>query len=200
MIQLGCWAQARRKFDAAAKSAEGPGAKAQARKALDFIQRLYQIERTLKDRPPDERHAQRLLQSKPLLDEFRQWLEETLQVAQLRDGLLKRAYTYVLNQWPKLNVFLQDGRLLLDNNRIESHVRPIAQGRTQWLFAQSEAGAEATAGWYSIVATAKANGWEPYHYLKELFTQLPLYLQKKRPLDDLLPWILPKAGPATGRG
>ena len=190
VIQLGCWAHVRRKFDVAAKTAIGEGAKAQARKALGYIQKLYQIERILKDRPPDERREQRQIQSQPILDEFRQWIDETLHLAEIRDGVLKKAYVYLLNQWPKLIVFLQDGRLYLDNNRAEQHNRPIAQGRKQWLFAQSEAGAHATAAWYSVIATAKANGWEPYHYLKRLFTELPRYLKQGLPVDELLPWNL----------
>ncbi len=200
VTQLGCWAHARRKFDVAAKSASGPGARAQAQKALGFIRQLYAIERLIKNQSPEERKACRDQRSRPLLAQFRQWIDETLMLAETRDGLLKTAYTYLVNQWPKLLVYLEDGRLHIDNNHAERFNRPIAQGRKQWLFAQSEAGAHATAAWYSVIATAKANGWEPYHYLKELFTRLPQYLQEGKPLDDLMPWAMPKPDGIGVRG
>jgi len=192
--QLGCWAHVRRKFDVAAKNAVDSVAKKQAKIALSYIQKLYRIERTIKDKPPDEKRRLREADSQCVLDEFRTWVDSTLAIAEALGGKLKIAYTYLLNQWSKLIVFLQDGRLRLDNNRAESHIRPIAQGRKQWLFAQSEAGAHATAAWYSVVETAKANGWEPYHYLKKVFTELPIYLKEDKPLDDLLPWNLAVEG------
>ncbi len=101
---------------------------------------------------------------------------------------MAKAFTYLSNQWDKLTVFVQDERLHLDNNRAERHIRPIANGRKSWLFARSQKGAHASAAWYSIVETAKANGLEPYHYLKRLFTELPRYVQQGKSLDPLLPW------------
>ena len=103
-------------------------------------------------------------------------------------GSLSKAFVYLTNQWEKLIVFVQDERLALDNNLAERHIRPIANGRKAWLFAKSEDGAHASAAWYSIVETAKANGLEPYHYLRWLFTNLPLYIQSGWPLDPLMPW------------
>ncbi|WP_430755245.1 IS66 family transposase [Magnetovirga frankeli] len=197
---VGCWAHARRKFDVAAKSASGPGARAQAQKALGFIRQLYAIERLIKGQSPEEKKAYRDQHSRPVLGQFRQWIDETLILAEVREGVLKTAYTYVINQWPKLLVYLEDGRLHIDNNHAERFNRPIAQDRKQWLFAQSEVGVHATAAWYSVIATAKANGWEPYHYLKELFTQLPQYLQDGKPLDDLMPWLMPKPAEVGGWG
>lgn len=192
VTQLGCWAHARRKFEVAAKNAGISGHKALAKKAMGFIRQLYAIERTLKGCTPEERKAQRQIRSKPLLMEMRAWVDGTLQQVKKEDCLLGKAYTYFINQWPKLQVYLEDGLLHIDNNNIERFNRPIAQGRKQWLFAQSEAGGHATAAWYSVVSTAKANGWEPYHYLKELFTRLPQYLQDGRPVDDLMPWVMTK--------
>ena len=192
--QLGCWAHVRRKFDVAAKNALDNTAKTHAKMALSYIQKLYRIEQRIKKKPPDEKQRIRAKDSRVVLDEFRAWVDSTLAIAESQGGKLKIAYTYLLNQWSKLIVFLQDGRLRLDNNKAESHIRPIAQGRKQWLFAQSEAGAHATAAWYYVVETAKANGWEPYHYLKKIFTELPVYLNEGKPLDDLLPWNLPPEG------
>ncbi len=103
-------------------------------------------------------------------------------------GLLSCAFTYIHNQWTKLTVFVEDGRLQLGNNNAERHIRPIATGRKVWLFAQSEAGARATATWYSQVETAKANGLEPYWYLRKVFEEIPVYLRDGKPVDDLMPW------------
>ncbi len=85
-------------------------------------------------------------------------------------------------------VYLEDGRLAIDNNAAENHIRPIALGRKNWLFATSVQGAEALAHWYSVIETAKANGVEPFAYLKHLLTQMPLYQAEGKEIDPLLPW------------
>ena len=78
--------------------------------------------------------------------------------------------------------------MAIDNNNAERHVRPIAMGRKNWLFATSTKGAMALANWYSVIETAKANSLEPYQYLTYLFTQLPIYERDEKDIDDLLPW------------
>ena len=125
---------------------------------------------------------------KPHLDTIRSWICENQVRVLSYGGLLATAFTYIHNQWPKLIVFVEDGRLSLDNNKAERHIRPIAMGRKAWLFAQSQAGATATALWYSLAETAKANGLEPYWYLKKIFEGMPVYLRDEKPVDDLLPW------------
>ena len=205
VVVLGCWAHARRKFDAVIKSAgrlsrEG----ALARQALAHIQQLYRIEKAHKDRPPEIKRVRRQTESRTVLDQLRQWLDEHLESAARSGGALAKACGYLANQWPRLVSFVEDGRLQLDNNRAERHIRPIAVGRKTWLFCQSQAGAHATAAWYSVVETAKANGWEPYHYLRWLFTELPKRLDEGRPLDPLFPWNTTPANAGvslmTGRG
>ncbi|CAK0743742.1 hypothetical protein CCP4SC76_1390011 [Gammaproteobacteria bacterium] len=188
--QLGCWSHVRRKFKDAIKGAGKDNPPPLAIEALEKIRQLYKIDNEVKDKTPEERYAHRQLYSKPLLDEIQLWLQTNMAAGLARGGALAKAFTYLHNQWPKLIRFLEDGRLKLDNNAAENCMRPIATGRKNWLFCNSEAGAHATAIWYSVVETAKANGWEPYHYLIEIFTQVPVYLQQGRPLDDLLPWNL----------
>jgi transposase len=187
VIQLGCWAHVRRKFDAASR-ASSPGAANIARQGLKLIRDLYHLDNQGKEKPPDERRRYRQEIVKPHLDKIRAWIIENQGRALSYGGLLASAFTYIYNQWPKLIVFVEDGRLKLDNNQAERHIRPIATGRKVWLFAQSEAGAQATATWYSIVETAKANGLEPYWYLRMIFEQVPVYLRDEKPVDDLLPW------------
>ena len=96
------------------------------------------------------------------------------------------------NHFAKLNIYTTDGRLLIDNNKAENHVRPIAVGRKNWLFATSVKGAEAIATWYSIIETAKLNGLEPYFYLKYLLTQLPIYQRDQKDIEELMPWRVDK--------
>ena len=75
----------------------------------------------------------------------------------------------------------------MDNNRAENTIRPFVIGRKNWLFANSQAGARASANLYSLIETAKANGLEPYAYLKKLFTLLP-QAENLKDIDALLPW------------
>lgn len=187
IMQLGCWAHVRRKFDAASK-AGSPGAANIARQVLKLIRDLYHLDHQGKDKPPDERWRYRQEVVKPHLDKIRGWINENQGRALGYGGLLASAFTYIHNQWPKLTVFIEDVRLQLDNNKAERHIRPIATGRKVWLFAQSQAGAEATATWYSLVETAKANGLEPYWYLRKIFEEMPVYLRDQQSVDDLLPW------------
>ena len=79
-------------------------------------------------------------------------------------------------------------RTQVDNNIAENHVRPIAIGRKNWLFATSTKGATALCNWYSVIETAKANNLDAYAYIKHILTQLPIYKAEQRDIDDLLPW------------
>jgi transposase len=110
---------------------------------------------------------------------------------QIGDAIAK-AFVYLNNQFAKLEVYTTDGRLCIDNNRAENHIRPIALGRKNWLFATSVKGAEAIATWYSIIETAKLNGLEPYHYLKYLLSELPVYQRDNKDIEALLPWNVDK--------
>jgi transposase len=100
--------------------------------------------------------------------------------------LTGKALTYLHNQWPKLIGYLDDGRLEIDNNACERAIRPFVIGRRNWLFADTPAGATASANLYSLIETAKANGHEPYRYLRHLFTKLPA-ASCAEDIDALLP-------------
>jgi transposase len=76
-------------------------------------------------------------------------------------------------RWPKLIRYLEDARLEIDNNRVENAIRPFVVGRKNWLFSDSVKGVKASANLYSLIETAKANGLEPYAYLRHVFTELP---------------------------
>ncbi len=189
IIQLGCWAHVRRKFDAALKSSS-PAAAHVAYQGLTLIRELYEIDNRAKKKPPDERHLHRQQQVSPHLDRILAWYNDHSAFGLTHGGLLTTAFTYLRNQWDKLIHFVDDPRLQLDNNLAERHVRPIAIGRRAWLFCRSEAGAKASAGWYSLVETAKANNIEPYWYIRYVFEQMPIYLKENLPVEPLLPWNL----------
>ena len=169
---IGCFAHARRKFDEAVK-AQGKNAKTgKAQLGLAFIQKLYAVEKRLHDVDPEERLGERHRQARPILDELRAWLERSLPEVP-PSTLTGKALGYLQNQWPKLIGYLDDGRLAIDNNACERAIRPFVIGRRNWLFADTPNGARASANLYSLIETAKANGHEPYRYLRHLFTELP---------------------------
>jgi transposase len=84
-----------------------------------------------------------------------------------------KALNYLHNEWDKLIHYLDDGRLEIDNNAAENAIRPFVLGRKNWLFSTTVKGMKASANLYSLIETAKANGLEPYAYLRYLFTELP---------------------------
>ncbi len=102
-------------------------------------------------------------------------------------SVIGKAVQYTLNQWSKLQVYLTDGRINIDNNRAERAIKPFVIGRKAWLFANTYGGADASAMLYSLVETAKANGLQPIDYLMSLFKQWPL-INDSDNIDHLLPW------------
>jgi len=187
---VGCWAHARRKFHEAhtALPAEERKKPTAARIGLEYCNRLFKIERALKDMDPEQRHAQRQKLSRPVLDEFVAWLRAQSEQV-LPKSTLGQAVSYCLNQWPKLTVFLEDGHLELDNNRSERSIKRFVIGRKNFLFANTPRGARASAIAYSLVETAKENVLDPYLYLEYLFERLPnIQTDDQTAMNDLLPW------------
>ncbi len=192
IIGLGCLAHARRKFTDASKAlSKNAQQKKSTRvhKALTFIERLYQVERGQKNATADERLLARQTLARPVLHRFKAWLDRQSIPPQ---SLLGKAISYTLNEWPRLIVYLEDGRLNVDNNLVENAIRPFAVGRKSWLFSASQAGATASANLYSLVCSARANGLNEYAYLKYVFTHLPA-IHCDEDLDALLPWNLTDA-------
>ena len=189
ITRLGCWAHARR-YLVTAKKLQKPGKAGKADQGLAYIQKLYAIERALKDKPPDERYQRRQADAIPILNQLRHWLEKS-QSQVLPKSAMGKALTYLNNQWSCLIGYVDDGRYPIDNNPAENAIRPFTVGRKNWLFANSQAGANASANLYSLVETAKANDLNPYEYLREVLTALP----NVDTLDDyekLLPWNISK--------
>jgi hypothetical protein len=187
----GCWAHLRRKFDEALKGLPSKLRKskgAKSREALDQINKLFAIERELKQVSPEDRLKARELQSRPVVEGFRKWLDDIKPMI-VPQSLLGKAVTYGHNQWKKLLRFLEDGRIEISNNRAERSIKPFVIGRKNWLFCNTPKGARTSAIIYSMVETAKENGLNPYAYLTHLFEKLPnLDSRDNESLDQLLPW------------
>ena len=188
---VGCWAHARRKFHDASRTLGRAGLKstdAPALAGLAFCKRLYAIEAKCRTLSPEERHAVRLEKSVPVLTEMRTWLDE-MALTVLPKSPLGTAVGYCGNQWSKLQRFLEDGRLEIDNNKDERAIRPFAIGRKNWLFCNTPGGANASARLYSILLTAKENNLVPQGYLEYLFLCLPAKgMADPSALEDLMPW------------
>ena len=192
IVHLGCWAHSRRKFNKVVKvrkkhRSKRANPKSLADEALDYIGNLYQIEKEAQRRELDAIQIYQLRQqkAKPLLDKFKVWLE-TKQPLTPPKGLLGQAISYTLANWEKLIIYIEDGRLRPDNNLVENAIRPFVVGRKNWLFAGSPDGAKASATFFTLIETAKANGLEPYAYLRHIFEKLPL-AQTQEDFKDLLP-------------
>lgn len=193
IIHVGCWAHARRKFTDALKvggknrkkGAKRSAKQSKAEAGLRFIQKLYAVEREVKDASPEERVRVRQDRSLPILIDLRKWLDASLGVV-VPQSLTGKALAYLDGQWPKLARVFEHGEVPLDTNLVENAIRPFAIGRKNWMFADTVHGAEASANLYSLVETAKANGIEPWAYLERVFEQIPR-AETLEDLDALLP-------------
>ena len=180
-----CMAHARRGFVEAIKS-QGKNKSGLASEAIEQIGQLYGIERTLKTASDEQRHAQRQQLSLPVLAKLRQWLDEKRPLVPPTTALGK-ALTYLDNHWSKLIRYTERGNLPIDNNVCENSIRPFVNGRKAWLFSDTQAGAHASALIYSLVETCKANGREPYSWLRRVLRELP-YAETVDDYEALLPW------------
>ncbi len=173
ILHVGCWVHARRKFMDAKKASSGKKTGA-ADMALSMIRRLYALEKIArqKNMGPSEIYDFRQNQAKPILEKFKKWLDNKKDVT-LPKGLLGKAVNYSLNQWNRLESYIEDGHAGIDNNMVENAIRPFVIGRKNWLFSGTPEGAKASALLYSLIETAKANNLEPYSCLRYLFEKFP---------------------------
>ena len=170
---VGCWAHARRKFDEALQTLPKEMQKdAPAAIGECYCSRLFKLEEAFAELTPEERYKKRLEQEKPVLDALLSWANE-MQVKTAPKSAMGRAIHYLLEQWPYLTRYLEDGRLELSNNRAERSIKPFVMGRKNWLFANTPGGAQASAVIYSLIETAKENGLDPYRYLLGILQNAP---------------------------
>lgn len=182
---VNCNAHARRKFEPIAQSTKGKGL---AKEALRHFKELYKIERQAKDNEltSEQRYALRQEKSKPLMEKFKQWLDE-LYPTTLPQSPLGKAMKYCINLWPGLMRFLDDGRLEIDNNLTEQQIKPLVIARKNFLFAASVDGANALCMHMSFIRTAKLHGHDPYHYYVNLLKSIP-HCKSVEDYEKLLPW------------
>ncbi len=143
----------------------------------DIHSRLgYTIKNLQGERDFEAVAAGRQQYSVPILQEFKAWLDrETVHPGILPKSPIRAAFTYTLNQWDALCRYTEQGYLSFDNNAAERLVKLPAIGRRNYLFVGSPRGGRGAAVMYSLVSSAKANGVEPFAWLRELFTRLPYH-------------------------
>ena len=167
----GCWAHARRKFHEALEAAPRT-----AGWIIRQIAHLYRVEKDLREKHagPRLRRATRVHQSRPVIARLhRAMVRLKLSRRHLPQSLLGQAIDYTLGQWPALGIYLEDGRIEIDNNGIENAIRPTAVGKKNWLFI-----GDAEAGWrgailYTIIESCRRRGIDPHAYLRDMLTRLP---------------------------
>ncbi|WP_158011083.1 IS66 family transposase [Tardibacter chloracetimidivorans] len=204
--EAGCFAHARRKFfeladieGAARKKSRGERTAMVYPIALEAVQKLdalFEIERTMNGLLAAERLAVRGEHSAPLMDELHAWL--TAQAAKLSRGHdLAKAIAYMLRRWKAFTAFLDDGRICLTNNAAERALRCVPLGRKAWLFCGSDKGGERAAVLYTLIQTARLNDVDPQAWLADVLARIADYPASR--LGELLPWNWSPA-PALARG
>jgi transposase len=185
IVEVACWAHARRKFYEARNS--DPARSAQA---MAYIRLLYDVEDQAKKKQRDAPAKAALRQelALPRLAQFKAWLE-TQHVSEgggvLPKSPMGMAITYALNQWNALCVYVSDGDLAIDNNAGENALRRIGVGRKNWLFCGSDAGGQTAAVLFSLIATCERHKVNPFEYLRDVLDRIASQPISK--LADLLP-------------
>ena len=186
--RLACWAHVRRRFIEAVR-VQPKGKRGKADEAVAMIGKLYGIEREYKACSVEVRHLARQKHTVAALAELHAWLQKTQPLIAPKSAL-GTALSYMANLWSCLTRYTERGDLPIDNNRCENAIRPFVIGRKAWLFSDTPAGAHSSAVIYSLVQTAKANGLEPYAWLRGVLRDLPA-AKSLEDVEALLPWNLP---------
>jgi transposase len=175
----------RRKFE----ELHALGPTTQTATAMGYFWRLFDIEDELRELSDDERHAQRQLRSRPLLNEFKTWMDQQLATLRPKHDL-RRAINYMTTRWECFERFLDSGDIPFDNNASEQAVKNPVIGKKNWLFFGSPAGGHAAAIFYTLTATCRRLKIDPYAYLKDVFERLPILMQHE-PNPDVMTLLVP---------
>jgi len=171
IIIVGCLAHLRRKFfDALKTLPKEKRPESNAAKGVAYLDKLFHLEKQFASLTPDQRLEERKRLSRPVFDEFYNWLSG---LAALPNTLLGKAVHYANSQRKYLERYLLDGRLEISNNRSERSIKPFVLGRKNWTFANTPNGAKASAIYYSLIVTARENGLNPFEYLTWIFKNAP---------------------------
>jgi len=176
-----CWAHARRKFAEAEESD-----RARAHYVLQEIQKLYALEREMKEQQLSTEEIAKLRHEKalPVIEGLKKWLLAA-KTSVLPKSLIGKAIDYTLPRIEKLKVYTADGKLQIDNNLVENAIRPIALGRKNYLFAGSHDAAQNAAMFYSLFATCKAKDINPYEWFAETLRKIATHPVNR--IEELLP-------------
>jgi hypothetical protein len=180
VTEAGYMAHARRKFHELWVNHGSPI----GQQALEMFKQLYRIEAEIRDLPPDERRRLRQEKAKPIAKDLHSWMLRHQDLVPEGSATAK-ALLYSIRRWTALTQYLDDGDLPIDNNWVENQIRPIALGRSNWLFAGSLRAGQRAAAVMSLLHSARINGHEPYAYIKDVLTRLPL--QPNSRIQELLP-------------
>jgi transposase len=185
VIYVACMAHVRRKFFEVYE--EQNNKKSPAYKILKMIKLLYDIERKIKKLEPDKKKEIRIKKSKKILQDLKEILEKHQKKNKDSTSKFIKAVGYALNRFDALMIYLEDGRLFIDNNDNEQAIRPIAIGRKNWMFFKSSKGAEAAANFYSIILTCLENDINPYKYLVYVFNNWGRIKEDPEKIKEILP-------------
>lgn len=180
VTEAGCMAHARRKFFELHANHRSQI----AGEALEFFGQLYAIEREGAELDAERRRRIRQERARPIADGLYRWLQLQRQRVPAGSATVK-AIDYSLNRWAALTRYLDDGQVPIDNNWVENRIRPVALGRSNWLFAGSLRAGKRAAAVMSLIQSAKLNGHDPYIYLKDVLERLPT--QPASRVGELLP-------------
>lgn len=196
IVHVTCWAHIRREFKSAFDLPDSD--KPLIQQILDLISRLYRIESELRERVATDDTSKRLTEDEFMVERKRRasalmarielWLDEQAMAVAPKSPLGK-AIAYAKGQFSRAARYVDHVLLTSDNNPVENAIRPFVVGRKSWMFCDTPRGAHASAGIYSLVETAKANGLEPYAYLCRLMNELPLASDEVA-LRRLLPYAV----------
>lgn len=178
-----CMAHVRRRFHDVLKNDRKD---IHAQNAMKMIADLYTIERNAQDLSDEEKLSVRQEQAKPIFAQFRTWVYEISGKA-LPKSALGTAVSYAVNLLPRLERYLEDPKIPIDNNAAENAIRPFVLGRKNWLFNAESHGAKISAKLYTIIESAKANNLEPMHYILFLLRCYRHFGENTMPWNDLLP-------------
>jgi hypothetical protein len=163
---VACWAHARRKVEHAQTY------RTEADQLEALIHALYDIETRGQDLSWEERQALRQRESTVVLSSMRKWLDSAPLAAVLPKSDFAEAVRYIDNHWEALNVYTRDGRLPIDNNRVEQLMKQVALGRKAWLFVGNVEAGERSAMLMSLVSSARRHDLDVWVYIKDVLDQL----------------------------
>src|SRR6202522_534170 len=172
--EAACWSHGRRKFVDLVKQGEAPIAS----EAVRRIDMLFEIERSINGKTPEQRLAVRREQSRSLIAELEIWMRHQRALLSTKNDTAK-AINYLLNGWAAFTRFLDDGRVCLSNNAAERALRGVAVGRRNWTFAGSDAGPPRAAAIYTLIDTCKLNQVDPHAWLAFVLAKLPDHPAKR---------------------